>query len=59
MVAIYTEKKIQEMVIKKYKIMRQNGTFSSLEDIYAFEPASRIDKDNYSFTFDILKNHIE
>jgi len=47
------------MVRKKHKIMRETGAFSSIEDIYAFEPPSRIDKDNYSFTFDILKNHIE
>jgi hypothetical protein len=31
----------------------------SLEDIYAKQPQSRIDKDHYVFSFDSVKNHIE
>jgi len=30
-----------------------------LEDIYAKQPTSRIDKDNYVFSFESVKNHIE
>ena len=47
------------MVLKKYKQLRTNKILESLEDIYLKQPISRIDKDDYSFTFDILKNHVE
>ena len=39
--------------------MKKDGVVESLEDIYANQPISRIDKENYSFTFDFLKGHIE
>ena len=45
--------------MKKYRKMRSDGFLASLEDIYTKQPASRLDKDNYSFTFDVLKNSIE
>ena len=55
----YTENKIHEVVLKKYKMMRGNGRLSSIEDIYLNEPTSRLEKDNYSFAFDVMKNNIE
>ena len=55
----YTEIKVQEMVAKKFKNMRKNGQLATIEDIYASEPESRLNKDNYNFTFDVMKNNIE
>jgi hypothetical protein len=51
--------KVHEEVLKKYKKLRTDGQLESLEDIYVNQPISRLDKDNYSFTFDVLKNHVE
>ncbi len=47
------------MVMLRYKSLRSSGILESLEDIYSKQPASRIDKDNYIFSFDNVKNHTE
>lgn len=57
--SLYGDQKVQEMVMIKYKKLRADGFVESLEDIYTKQPMARIHKDNYSFTFDLLKNSIE
>ena len=52
-------KRVQEMVLERCRGMRGDGLLQSLEDICAHQPPSRIDKENYFFSFDIVKNRME
>ena len=55
----YGDHRVHEMVAKKYKMLRSEGILQSLEDIYVRQPSSRIEKEQYNFAFDLLKNDIE
>lgn len=40
----FSEDRVHEMVMKKYKTLRNDGILQSLEDIYTKQPMSRIVK---------------
>ena len=47
------------MVLERCKGMRGDGLLQSLEDICVNQPPSRIVKENYFFSFDLVKNRME